>query len=144
MEVFMKRAFHFVYTILALNFFIPVFVYIFDPHSALTQFVSVGALLGTPAYIHSEDSVLWRVLAIANVTTLGFCCVLLQVNIRKWYPALVPLAFLKSMAALGFLIAFMAEPFRGYLAAFALDSTTVLLMVFFARGAYKKAGQGLT
>src|SRR5579863_84234 len=121
----MKKAFHVVYTILALNFFIPVIFYAINPHGTIEQFTAMGTFLGSPVYPHSEDSVMWRVLAIANVTTLGFCCVLLQVDLKRWFPCLIPLVFLKSMAALGYLIAFLFEPYRGYLAGTALDAVTV-------------------
>ena len=137
----MKKAFHVVYTILALNFLIPVIMYAVSPHESLVQFTNIGAALGSLSYPHSEDSVLWRVLAIANVTTLGFCCILLQVNLKKWYPCLIPLVFLKGMAALGFLVAYFFEPYRGYLAGTALDSLTVAAMWFFATRAYKEITQ---
>jgi hypothetical protein len=134
----MKKAFHIVYTILALNFLIPVIIYAINPAGTILQFTQLGTLLGSPEYFHSEDSVFWRVLAIANVTTLGFCCILLQVNLKKWFPCLVPLVFLKSMAAFGFLVAFTFEHYSGYLAGTVFDSITVGLMWFFATRAHKE------
>ena len=134
----MKKYFHIVYTILALNFFIPVISYAVDPSQMVTQFIGISEFFGVTGYPHSEDSVLWRVLAIANVTTLGFLCVLLQVNLKKWYLCLVPLVFLKGMASLGFLVAYIIEPYPSYLAACLFDALTVGLMWFFASRAYRE------
>jgi len=128
-----KTAFHVVYTILALNFILPVLGYIFAPEASVASFASIGEVFGVDSYPHTEDSMFWRVLGIANVATLGFCCVLLQVDLRRWYPVLVPLIFLKSMASLGFLAAFVfAEPHPSYLAACLFDAATVAAFWFFA------------
>ncbi|MCC7385181.1 MAG: hypothetical protein IT384_25260 [Deltaproteobacteria bacterium] len=132
----MRRAFHLIYTLLALNFLIPVVFYAVDPGGTLAQFTELNQLLGGTGYTFSEDSVLWRVLAIANVSTLGFCCVLLQVDLQKYYPVLLPLVFLKSMAALGFLVAFIVEGYPAFLAASLFDSLTVGAMLFFATRAH--------
>lgn len=134
----MKKAFHIVYTLLALNFIIPVITYAVAPSIAVGQFADIGKLFGI-TYTHTEDSVLWWVLAIANVSTLGFCCLLLQVNLKKYYVCLIPLIFLKSMASLGFLTVYIfVEQFPAYLAAFLFDGITVFLMWFFATRAYKE------
>ncbi len=128
-------AFHVVFTILAIQFFIPALTYAFAPGVAIATFSRLGELQGGSAYTHSEDSVLWRVLAVANVLTLSFCCALIQVDLRKWFPVLTPLVFLKGAAALGFLVAWLAEPFPGHLAGFALDAVTVAAMLYFALAA---------
>lgn len=80
---------------------------------------------------------LWRVLGIANVATLGFCCVLLQVNLRRYFAVLLPLLFLKSMASVGFLVAYASEPHPSYLAACLFDALTVAAMWFFATRAHR-------
>lgn len=133
----MKVAFHVVYTVLALNFILPVMGYVFTPDQAVGSFAELGQLLGGGAYPHTEDSIFWRVLGIANVATLGFTCVLLQVNLQKFYPALWPLVFLKSMASLGFGVAYLFEPFPAYLAACLFDGVTVGAMLFFATRAHR-------
>lgn len=137
----MKRAFHVVYTVLALNFFLPVLGYIFEPTAVIDQFASISTLFGVP-YVHTEDSMIWRVLAIANVSTLGFCCVLLQVDLQKWFPVLTPLVFLKSCASIGFGIAFVCEPMPTYLAACILDGVTVGAMLVFAIAAKRELDSG--
>jgi hypothetical protein len=136
----MKAAFHVVYTALALNFILPVLGYVFAPDQAVGAFAELGQTLGGGAYPHTEDSVFWRVLGIANVATLGFCCVLLQVDLRRFFPALWPLLFLKSMASLGFGVAFLLEPFPAYLAACVFDALTVGAMAFFATRAHRHLG----
>jgi len=128
----MKTAFHVVYTALALNFFIPVLFYVFDGAGTLETWTWLGELLGGGPYGHTEDSVFWRVLGIANVATLGFCCVLLQLDLKKWFPVLTPLVFLKGSASFGFGVAFVLEGYPQYLAACLFDAVTVGAMLFFA------------
>jgi hypothetical protein len=128
----MKTAFHVVYTVLALNFFIPVLFYVFDGAGTVENWAWLGEFLGGPPYAHTEDSMLWRVLGIANVATLGFCCVLLQLDLRKWFPVLTPLVFLKGCASFGFGVAFLLEGYPQYLAACLFDGVTVAAMLFFA------------
>lgn len=132
----MKRAFHIVYTALALNFIVPVMIYVFDPADAVSSFAEIGQLFGVE-YAHTEDSVFWRVLGIANVATLGFCCVLLQLNLQKYISVLLPLVFLKGCASLGFGVAFAFEPNPAYLAACLFDALTVAAMWYFARAAHR-------
>jgi len=139
----MKRAFHVVYTVLALNFILPTMTYIVDPASAVAGFASISELFGVP-YTHSEDSVLWWVLGTANVATLGFCCVLLQVDLQKWFPVLTPLVFLKACASVGFAAVFVwVEPLPSYLAASVFDAVTVLTMVVFAVAAKRELDCGV-
>jgi hypothetical protein len=85
---------------------------------------------------------LWRVLAIANVATLGFCCVLLQLDLKHWFPVLTPLVFLKSCASIGFGIHFLVEPMPSYLAACVFDGVTVGAMLFFAIAAKRELDSG--
>jgi len=132
----MKTAFHVVYTVLALNFILPALVYAFAPGLALESM----ALVNGGPLLHSEDSTLWRVLAFANVMTLGFCCVLLQTDLRRWFPVLTPLLFLKAMAATGLAAAFIVERERLYLAGALLDGVTCGAMWFFATRARAEMG----
>ncbi|MBW1881681.1 MAG: hypothetical protein JRJ84_25255 [Deltaproteobacteria bacterium] len=133
----MKTAFHVVYTVLALNFIIPVLFYVFDGAGTIENWAWLGEFLGGDPYGHTEDSVLWRVLGIANVATLGFCCVLLQLDLKKWFPVLTPLVFLKGSASFGFLVAFLLEGYPQFLAAFLFDGVTVAAMLFFAIRAHR-------
>ncbi|MBM3266743.1 MAG: hypothetical protein FJZ01_03755 [Candidatus Sericytochromatia bacterium] len=124
-------AFHVVYTVLALQFLVPALIYAFAPGVAVAEYARLGPMLGGGAYPHTEDSTLWRVLAVANVLTLAFCCALIQVDLRKWFPVLTPLVFLKGTAAVGLLLAWFAEPFPGHLAGCVLDTVTVALLLYF-------------
>lgn len=135
----MKPAFHVVYTLLALNFWIPVAIYVFAPDTAIAQFVAIGEPFGAGPYPHTEDSMFWRVLGIANVATLGFCCVLLQVDVRKFFPVLFPLVFLKGSATLGWFVAWLVEGQPQYLVAALFDAATVAAMWIFASGARRVA-----
>lgn len=138
----MKLAFHVVYTALALNFWIPVLFYIVDPAGSIAQFAALGELLGGPAYPHTEDSMFWYVLGVANVATLGFCCVALQIHPRRWFPMLYPLAFLKGCATVGWFAAWLADGLPQYLAASVFDGVTVLLFVVFGIIGYRTADPG--
>ncbi len=128
----MVLAFHAVYTYLALQFLVTTLVYALAPATAIAQYARLGPLLGGPAYAHTEDSMLWRVLALANVTTLAFGCAYIQGDLRRRWGALPPLLVLKGSATAGFLLAWIAEPFPGHLAGFALDFVTVAAMCYFA------------
>ena len=119
-------AFHVVYTYLAIQFFVTTLAYTFAPATSLAQYVRLGAIMGGVPYGHTEDSVLWRVLALANVTTLAFGCAFIQLDLRRWWGALPPLLVLKGTATIGFLVAWLAEPFPGHLAGFAVDAVTVM------------------
>lgn len=127
----MKTVHRLVFAALVLNFWIPTLFYIFDPHGAIAQFVALGHPFNAPPYPHTEDSVFWRVLGIANVATLGFCCLLLMLDAKRWAGVLLPLAFLKSMSALGWFVAWFAEPMPQYLIAGVFDALTVATMVYF-------------
>ncbi len=133
----MKRAFHIVYTLLALNFLIPAAIYAVAPDRAVAAFTGIGDLFGV-AYPWDETGVFWRVLAIANVATLGFACVLLQLDVVRYWAAIYPLVFLKSAAVVGFAVAFAARPYPGFLAASLFDGLTVAAMIVFARGARRE------
>jgi hypothetical protein len=134
------RNFQLVFTLLSLNFLLPATVYILAPHQALHQLDQVNQLLGGGPYSHVEaDSHLWRYLGAANVMTLGFMCVLLQVNLRRFFPVLVPLTFMKSLAATLWLAGFFAEPSTPvFLAAAVLDYVTSGAFVFFSVRAHRE------
>lgn len=127
------RNFQVIFTILTLNFAIPTMSYIFAPDVALAQFVQLNEMLGGSPYLVDETaSHLWRYLGAANVATLAFCCLLLQINVRKFYAVLYPLSFMKFLAATLWFAGFIAAPeFRVFLAAAILDYVTTAAFVFF-------------
>lgn len=128
------RDFQLVFALLTLNFTIPALSYTFTPEIALGNFEQINALLGGQDRPFPEvDHVLWRYLAAANVMTLGFMCALLMVNLKRFFPVLVPLVFMKMFAALSWCGVFLADTSRPvYGAAALLDLITSAAFVFFA------------
>ncbi len=131
------RAFQIAFTVLTLNFVVPAISYTFAPHVAMQQFLDVNRVLGGADYTFPEAaSRVWRYLAAANVMTLGFMCLLLQLNLRRFYAVLVPLTFMKGYATACWLVGWLLAPgFRFFLAAAILDGVTSCAFVFFARRA---------
>lgn len=120
------RDFQLVFTVLTLNFVIPAFVYTFDPQAAMDQFLALNALLGGADYTFPEaSSRVWRYLAAANVMTLGLCCLLLQLELRRLFAVIVPLTFMKLYAATCWLVGWMLAPeYLFFLGAAVLDFVT--------------------
>ncbi len=130
------RAFRIVYAFLTLNFIIPAFFYLFAPELAWSSLQEVAMLFGASSYPYSETSLYWRILGTGNVMTLGFMCALLLVDLRKYYPTLVPLVFLKGCSAFGFLSVYLCVlDYPLFLVAFLFDGLTLAAMIYFARSA---------
>ena len=128
------------FTGLSLNFVIPAFSYSFAPDTAVAQFLEINRVLGGAPYPFDEvHSHLWRYLGAANVMTLGLCCLLLQLDLRRFYPVLVPLTFMKLYAASSWLVGFLFAPaVPVFLAAAVLDYATSFAFVFFATRAHEE------
>jgi hypothetical protein len=123
---------------LTLNFTIPALAYFFAPELAFSQFRDLGRLLGGVEYPLAEESHLWRVLAAGNVFTLGFCCLLLQLNVKRFAPIVPVFVVLKSFSALGYLWTFLFRlPYRLFFAVFLWDALAVFLVVFLSRRALR-------
>lgn len=133
------RNFQIVFTVLTLNFVIPAVSYSVSPDTAIAQYVDANATLGGIPYPFDESqSHLWRYLAAANVMTLGFMCLLLQVSLRRFYPVVVPLLFLKGYATLSWLAGWIVAPeIRVFLGAAILDLLTCVTIAFFAGRAHR-------
>ena len=133
------RNFQLVYALLTLNFVLPAISYTLFPQVAIDQFLDLNAKLGGAAYTFPEaDSAVWRYLGAANVMTLGFCCLLLQLDLRRFFPVLVPLTFMKFYAASCWLVGWFYHPeYRFFLAAAVLDFVTCTAFVWFATRARK-------
>jgi hypothetical protein len=131
------RNFQIAYTILTLNFLFPAVSYLFQPEMAVRSLTDLGMLFGY-SYPVSEESHLWRILAVGNVLTLSFSCFLLQWNLVRFYPVLVPLVFMKLTASFGFLGVFLfVTPHPSYLGIFLLDGVTASAMLYFAIKAHR-------
>ncbi len=131
------RNFQIAYTILTLNFVLPALSYTFSPQTAMDQFLAINELLGGSPYTFPEaQSFVWRYLGAANVMTLGISCLVLQLNVRRFYPVLFPLTFMKGYATACWAGGWILHPeYRFFLAAAVLDLVTCLAFVFFARRA---------
>jgi hypothetical protein len=126
-------AFHVVYSLLAANFLFPAATYLLAPERALASLGEIVALLGLPPFpIERETGEIWRTLAGTNVLTLGFLCVLLQVDLRRFYAALPALAFLKGASALAFLGRYLLGSGHAlFLVIFLWDGLAVALFLVF-------------
>jgi hypothetical protein len=128
------RNFQIVYTVLTLQFLLPSLSYLFTPETALSQIDAGCALLGVrPLDTSEHGSGLWRMLSFSNVFALSFNCFLLQLDLRRFYPSLLPLVVLKGGSAVGSLWVWASttqHPF--FLFVVALDGVTACVIAFFA------------
>jgi len=127
------RNFQIVFTILTLNFAIPSLSYILTPDAAIGQFARLNELLGGEIYTAPENAgFFWRYLGISNVMTLALMCFLLQLNLRRFFPVLLPLTFMKGSAATFWLAGYAAHTEKpAFLAAAVLDYVTSAAFLFF-------------
>lgn len=131
------RVFRVVYVILVLNFLIPAISYMARPELVLVNVDQINRLLGGGPYPVVESGQLWHMLGVGNVMTLAFLCALLLIDLRRFWPALPGLAFLKGYSSLYSLWIAAAHHLPVFYAVFALDGTTTLAMIFFATRAYR-------
>lgn len=126
------RAFQIVYAFLTLNFVIPAISYIVAPEVTVATLDRVNRMLGGGPYPFVESGQVWHMLAVGNVMTLGAMCFMLLVDLRRFYPILPALAFLKGFSATysAWIGATLHAP--AFLAIAVLDGTTTVAMVFFA------------
>lgn len=136
------RAFQVVYALLALNFAIPAVSYMAAPEVTLDTLDRINRALGGGPYPFAESGQVWHMLAVGNVMTLAFMCGLLLADLRRFYPVLPALAFLKAYSAIYSGWIGIRHGCPAFLAIFALDGTTTLAMVFFARAALRAIGGG--
>lgn len=134
------RNFQLVYTYLTLNFFLPSLVYTFAPGKAIGQFETLGQILGAGSYaaLAGETGNVWRVLGAANVMTLSLMCCLLLVDLRRFYPVLLPLVFMKGFTAVLYLAVYLFENrYPAFLAVSLYDGFNLFLMLYFAIRAHR-------
>ena len=125
-------AFRVVYAVLTLNFVLPAISYLVAPELTLRTLDDVNRALGGGAYPFVEAGQVWHMLAVGNVMTLGWMCALLFANLRRFYPMLPALVFLKGFSALYSLWIGARTGTPAFLAIAVLDGTTTLAMIFFA------------
>lgn len=133
------RRFQIVYAILTLNFVLPAISYVVAPEMAVETLDRVNRALGGGPWPFAETGEVWHMLAVGNVMTLGFMCALLLVDLRRFYPVLPALAFLKGFSATYSLFIGLRTGTPAFLAIAALDGATTFAMVFFASRARRSA-----
>jgi hypothetical protein len=131
------RQFRIVYALLALNFIVPAISYIAAPEMTVATLDQVNRALGGGPYPFVESGQVWHMLAVGNVMTLGFMCTLLFVDLRRFYPALPALAFLKAFSATYSAVIATRLAAPAFHAIAVLDGVTTLAMVFFAVRAHQ-------
>jgi hypothetical protein len=135
------RNFQLVYSVLTLQFLIPSLTYLIAPEIALETVHWISARLGAP-YPFSEESHVWRMLAFSDVWTLGSMCLILQLNLRRWYPVLLPLLICKGSSVVGSAyIYFFQEAHPFLLVPVFLDAFTVWAMWYFATRARRESNE---
>jgi hypothetical protein len=127
------RAFQLVYAFLVLNFAIPAVSYMAAPEMTIATLDRVNRALGGGPYPFAETGQVWHMLAVGNVMTLAFMCALLLADLRRFYPVLPALAFLKAYSALYSLWIGLHHGCPAFVAIFVLDGTTTVAMIVFAR-----------
>jgi len=126
-----------VFAILAVQFIIPAISYIAAPEVTIAQLSRINAILGGGPYTVPESGHVWHMLAVGNVMTLGVMCAMLSYDLRRFYPALPALAFLKGFSSLYSLAIGASHGLPMFYAIFALDGVTTLIMIFFGRRAHR-------
>jgi hypothetical protein len=134
--------FRVVYAVLTLNFILPAISYITHPQMFVKTFDQLNRVFGGGAFPRTEDTAAWHMLAVGNVMTLGFMCALLWVDLRRFYPVLPALLFLKGFSALYSLGIALANPdMPAFYGVFLFDGFTVAAMAFFAVRAHAALAQ---
>ncbi len=127
---------------LVLNFFIPAVSYIVAPQLTYQTLDQVNRLLGGGAYPAVESGHLWHMLGTGNVFTLAFMCALLLVDLKRFYPVLPALMFLKGFSAIYALFIAASHQVPMFYGVFALDGLSTLAMWFFATRAHRALFSG--
>ncbi|MFA6316153.1 MAG: hypothetical protein WC943_01945 [Elusimicrobiota bacterium] len=91
----------------ALHAFVTGLAILLSPESAMEPFLWLGVTLGGMEYPASEHSYLWRSLAAVETWGVGFMAAFLQLDIRRRWPVLWPLAFMKTASSAAFLVVFI-------------------------------------
>lgn len=124
-------AFRVVYAALAANFILPAISYIVDPAMAVATMDQVNRLLGGGPWPVEQGQV-WHMLAVGNVMTLGVLCMMLLVDLERFFPALPGLAFLKAFSAFYSLALGFTQDLPAFFGVFVLDGGSTVAMVYFA------------
>lgn len=115
--------------LIGLQFIVPALSYVVDPASTVAVVNALNVFFGGARF--DETGHLWHMLAVGNVLTLGFLCLLIRSDVERFLPALPALFFLKIVSSLYSLgIGFTGVPV--FFAVFVLDGVTAVAMVVLA------------
>ncbi len=136
----MKRPrfwFQVVFTYLSAQFVVGGLTYLVAPEAAHRGLEDLARRLGAADEVALvvHESLVWRTLAGTNVLTLGAMCLLLQLDVKRFFPVLYPLVFMKGATAIAFLVTGVRLDLRVLVAAGLYDAFNVLLMLIFAPAA---------
>jgi hypothetical protein len=131
------RWFRIVYACLTLNFVVPAFSYIVAPSMLIDSMDRINRALGGGPYRVLESGHVWHMLAVGNVMTLGWMCAMLLFDLRRFFPILPALAFLKGFSSIYALAIGIRHALPVFLFVFVLDGATTFAIVYFAVCGYR-------
>ncbi|HIA01795.1 MAG TPA: hypothetical protein EYN66_07775 [Myxococcales bacterium] len=131
------RNFQIVFVILALMFGYSSITYTFMPAMTMESFSTLNKLMGGSALILPDQvSDFWRLLGCGNVVALMLCCIMLVLNIKRFYPVVYPLLLMKGFVGFSWLYIYLQDtsvPFFGIAAG--MDVLTFFVILYFPRKA---------
>ena len=131
------RNFQLVFGLLILMFGYSSITYTFMPAMTMESFSMINQILGGGELnLPDQQSDFWRLLGCGNVVALCLCCVMLSLNIKRFYPVVYPLLLMKGFVGFSWLYIFIKDtsvPFFGIAAG--LDVVTFFVILYFPRKA---------
>jgi hypothetical protein len=121
------RIFQLTYLALAVQFFVPAVSYAVRPDLAVATMDRLNRRLGGGGW-PTESGEIWHMLGTGNVMTLAFLCALILSDLRRYFPALPGLLFLKGVSAAYALWLGYDRGLPAFYAIFLLDGITTVLM----------------
>jgi hypothetical protein len=131
------RNFHLVFFLIGVHFLVFSLSYITGWPGIVTTFDWAGHALGIDShYVVVETSYIWRARSVANQLGMAFMCFILQANVRRFYPVLLPLCALKGLVAIAYLFIYTLRYHYSFFVLVSLwDALLVLLFLYFAHTA---------
>jgi hypothetical protein len=131
------RNFQMVFVVLTLMFTSSTITYTLMPAMTMESFSTINQILGGgELQLPDSESQFWRLLGCGNVAALMLCCLLLLINIKRFYPVVYPLLLMKGFVGFSWLYIYLQDtsiPFFGVAAG--LDVLTFFVILYFPRKA---------
>jgi hypothetical protein len=121
------RVFQLTYAALAAQFLFPAISYAVRPDLAVAMMDQLNRALGGGAW-PVESGEVWHMLAVSNVLTLAFLCALILSDLRRYFPVVPALMFLKGASATVSLAFAITKGLPAFYAVFVLDGVTTVVM----------------